>query len=128
MNIEHIALWTNDLERSKEFYIEFFKGEAGKKYYNSKKNFESYFLKFQSGARLEIMRLPNVSAKNDNNKIFIGYAHLAFSVRSEEKVKELTETLRERGYSVVSEPRKTGDGYFESCVLDPDGNEVEITV
>jgi lactoylglutathione lyase len=129
MRIEHIALWTRDLERMKRFYEDFFGGKAGEIYYNQKTGFKSYFVSFGSGARLEIMGKPAVDegVYNDDAPL-AGYAHLAFAVGSEAGVDELTARLVDQGYPVVSGPRRTGDGYYESCVLDPDGNRVEITV
>lgn len=129
MRIEHIAIWTNDLEKMKEFYTGFFNGEAGERYCNSKNSFESYFLKFDSGVRLEIMKKPDVlPAQGGENIRFTGYTHIAFSVGSKEEVDSLTERIRSAGYCVISEVRLTGDGYYESCILDPDGNIIEITV
>lgn len=125
MQIEHIAIWTNNLEELKEFYVKYFDGQAGEKYYNPKKEFESYFIGFESGARLEIMRKAGI--KDKVKKEVLGYAHLAFSVGSKEKVDQLTNNLEEAGYEVVGGPRRTGDGYYESSVLDPDDNKVEIT-
>ena len=125
MKIEHIAIWTNNLEELKEFYVKYFDGQAGEKYYNPKKEFESYFIGFESGARLEIMRKAGI--KDKVQKEVLGYAHLAFSVGSKEKVDQLTNNLEEAGYEVVGGPRRTGDGYYESSVLDPDDNKVEIT-
>src|SRR6056297_566517 len=121
MKVEHIALWTENLEEMKDFYVEFFGGQAGEKYYNSDKKFESYFIEFESGARLEVMRKPTV--EDGGAEEYLGYAHLAFSVGSEEKVEDLTSTLEENGYEVVGGPRRTGDGYYESSVLDPEGNK-----
>ena len=127
MKIEHIALWTNKLEEMKAFYTKFFNGHANDKYINSQKKFESYFITFQSGARLEIMHQQEVTDnKQDIATQQIGFIHIAFSVGSKEKVDELTMKLQERGYQIVSAPRTTGDGYYESCVLDPDGNKLEI--
>lgn len=127
MRIEHIALWSNDLEQMKSFYMKYFKGIANDKYTNKMKQFESYFLVFEDGARIELMKKPEI-LKHDNRLTLFGYAHLAFSVGSEEKVIELTETLRNDGYTIYSEPRTTGDGYFESSILDPEGNLIEITI
>ncbi|BDU49820.1 VOC family protein [Haliovirga abyssi] len=128
MNIEHIAIWTNDIERLRSFYIKYFNAKSNKKYYNPKKKFESYFLTFSSGARLEIMQTTNIQEKpNDINIKYTGLIHMAFSVGSEDLVIKLTDKLSKDGYEVISEPRKTGDGYFESCILDPDKNEIEIT-
>ncbi|MCT4594788.1 MAG: VOC family protein [Anaeromicrobium sp.] len=129
MRIEHVAIWTNNLEKLKDFYVEFFNGTCGEKYINSKKGFQSYFIKFQDGPRLELMEMYSIpSNKNDIEKQYIGIIHIAFSVGSKVKVDELTERLRSEGYKIVSEPRTTGDGYYESCVLDLDANRVEITI
>lgn len=127
MKIDHIAIWTSDLERMKDFYERYFDGKAGEKYHNAKKGFESYFITFESGARLELMRNAEITG-NKKTKNASGFAHIAFSTGNRERVIELTEKLRDAGYVVESEPRVTGDGYFESCVLDPEGNKVEITV
>lgn len=129
MRIEHIALWTNRLEEMKDFYVEFFNGTANSKYHNILKNFESYFITFQSGARLEIMRKPEITdLTSEITNDSIGFVHIAFSVGSKEMVDELTIQLHNRGYQIVSGPRATGDGYYESCILDPDGNKIELTV
>jgi lactoylglutathione lyase len=127
MRIEHIALWTKDLERIKDFYVEFFCGKPNDKYVNHKTGFESYFITFDSGTRLEIMQMPSIPVnRNDIDEQYTGYIHIAMSVESRKNVDELTNELRKRGHRVVSEPRETGDGYYESCVLDPDGNRIEI--
>ena len=127
MHIEHIAIWTCDLERLKAFYETYFEGKANEKYANAAKQFESYFLVFASGARLELMQMPTIPESRGESQA-TGYAHLAFSVGSEAQVDALTARLRKAGYQIASDPRHTGDGYYESCVLDPDGNRVEITV
>ncbi len=127
MKIEHVALWTQNLEGMRDFYVEFFGGKSNEKYINPKKGFESYFITFNSGARLEIMRQAAIPAnRNDVDEQYIGLIHVAMSVGSRAGVDELTNELRAAGYRVVSEARETGDGYYESCVLDPDGNRVEI--
>jgi lactoylglutathione lyase len=127
MKIEHIALWTRNLEEMKDFYVEFFQGEANEKYVNPKTGFESYFITFDAGARLEIMRKAGIPEnRNDVDEQYTGYIHLAIATESRARVDELTERLRVRGYRVVSEARETGDGYYESCVLDPDENRIEI--
>jgi lactoylglutathione lyase len=129
LKIEHIAIWTNDLERLKSFYEKYFHILVGEKYVNPKKGFESYFLSFDSGCRLEIMTMPGINQRDkDVLKQFQGLTHYAISVGSKEKVDSLTEVLRTDGFQIVGEPRTTGDGYYESVVLDPDGNRVEITV
>lgn len=128
MHIEHIAIWTTNLERLKQFYVTYFNAKAGHKYINSTKNFESYFLTFDKGSRLEIMQMPEIpTSANDLYKQFTGLIHFAISVGSKDKVDTLTERLRSDGYEVVGEPRTTGDGYYESVVLDVDGNRIEIT-
>lgn len=127
MKLEHLAIWTNDIEKMKEFYIRFFGGKTGEKYFNEKRGFSSYFISFESGARLEIMGMNNIEFK-DKEEFQKGYAHIAFSVGSKEKVDELTEIIRNEGYEIVSDPRTTGDGYYESCIKDLEGNLVEITI
>jgi lactoylglutathione lyase len=129
MRIEHVAIWTRDIEKLRIFYTKYFGGVAGEKYLNVKKSFESYFIKFDSGARLELMQMPTIlQSVNDNTKEYLGLIHIAISVGSKEKVDSITKELSESGYTLVSEPHYTGDGYYESCILDPDGNRVEITV
>lgn len=126
-SIEHVALWTPDLERARGFYERYFDVMAGDKYVNSEKDFSSYFLTFESGARLELMHTPELSSAASQGPV-IGYGHIAISLGSEEAVDRMTEALRADGYPVESGPRRTGDGYYESVVLDPDGNRVELTV
>ena len=129
MKIEHIAIWAKDIEKLKNFYANYFQATVGLKYFNAKKNFESYFLNFDSGCRLEIMQMPGIpESKNDALQQFTGIIHFAISVDSKEIVDKLTERLRNDGYEIVGEPRTTGDGYYESVVLDPEGNRIEITV
>ena len=129
MHIEHVALWTKDLEILKAFYEQYFQAEAGEKYSNPAKHFESYFLRFASGARLELMRRPDIPERpGDAETQVAGYTHLAFATGSEANVDALTQRLHQDGYRVVDGPRRTGDGYYESTVLDPDGNGIEITV
>ena len=125
MKIEHIAAWVRNLEEIKEFYQTYFDACPGMKYVNSAKGFSSYFLSFESGARLELMHSDSMTSGSSSQAP--GYAHFAFSVGSKEKVDELTARLRGAGFTVESGPRTTGDGYYESCVLDPEGNRVEIT-
>lgn len=129
MKIDHVAIWTYDLEGLHNFYIHYFDASSSSGYYNHSKEFRSYFLTFDSGCRLEIMERPNIpKTKNDPLRQFTGFIHLAFNLGSKENVDRLTETLRADGFKVVSEPRTTGDGYYESVVLDPDGNRIEIMV
>lgn len=126
MRIDHIALWTTDLERLKDFYLCHFGAEAGEKYINPKKRFESYFLSFANGCRLELMTIAGLNGTPPDCPQ-PGYAHLALSVGSEEAVDRLTEQLRSAGAPVVDGPRRTGDGCYESVILDPDGNRIELT-
>ncbi len=129
MRIEHVAIWTHDLERLRRFYELYFGGHANTKYVNPRKQFESYFMTFADGARLELMQRPDVPVSmNDIDQQFTGYIHLAFSIGSREAVDALTERLRADGYRILDGPRTTGDGYYESTTLDPDGNRIEITV
>lgn len=126
IKIEHTAMYVNDLEGAKEFFEKYFNAKSNAKYHNTKTGFRSYFLSFDGGARLEIMSKPNV-ADDEKTLTKTGYAHLAFSVGSREKVDELTYQLEADGYSVISGPRVTGDGYYESCVLGFENNQIEIT-
>lgn len=128
MHIDHLAIWTKDLERSKTFYEKYFGATSNLLYINQKKKFKSYFLSFETGTRLELMQRPDIkSVQNTNGAEYFGYAHLAISVGSEEEVNSLTEILRNDGFPVLDGPRRTGDGYYESVVADPDGNRIEIT-
>lgn len=127
MQIAHIGIWTNQLEELKRFYITIFGGVANDKYINPMKGFESYFIRFDGEAAIEIMSRTDVKeSRNQAELEYIGLAHLAFSVGSKTKVDQLTEQLRQVGYRVASEPRTTGDGFYESVILDPDGNRIEI--
>jgi len=127
MKIEHIAMVVNDLEAAKDFFVTYFDGKTNELYHNKITGFQSYFISFDDGARLEIMTKPEMS---DTAKDIArtGYAHVAFSVGSAEKVDELTAMLKADGYEVLSGPRTTGDGYYESCVVAVEGNKIEITV
>lgn len=127
MRIEHVAVYVNELERARDFFIRYFGAEANQGYHNRGTGFRSYFLTFSDGARLEIMTRPGM-ADREKDLARTGFAHLAFGVGSREEVDSLTGRLREDGYQVVSGPRVTGDGYYESCILGPEGNQIEITV
>lgn len=127
MRIEHVALYTSDLEKAKEFFVKYFHASVNDLYHNTKTNFKSYFLSFDQGARLEIMNKPSVIDKTTNAEC-MGYAHVAFSVGSKEKVDSMTIQLKNDGYLVTSGPRITGDGYYESCVQIFDGIVLEITM
>lgn len=129
MQIEHVAIWTQNLERLRAFYETYFSATSGAKYVNPRHQFQSYFLTFTTGARLELMAMPAVPASlNDPLSQFAGLIHIAFSVGSEEQVDALTARLQADGYRLLDGPRHTGDGYYESVMLDPDGNRVEITI
>ena len=120
MHIEHLAIWCNDLEKMKQFYCTYFNAKANNKYHNSSKNFSSYFLSFETGPRLELMAMPEIPQNvNDSTQQYTGLIHFAFSAGSKEKVNQLTEQLRANGYLIAGEPRTTGDGYYESVILDP---------
>jgi lactoylglutathione lyase len=129
MKIEHLAIWVKDLEKMRAFYEQYFEGKPNEKYVNPRKNFESYFLKFSEGSRLELMKMPTVKeSENELSEQYIGITHFAMSVGSKEKVDDLTEILRKSGIKIIGEPRWTGDGYYESVILDPEHNRVEITI
>ncbi len=127
MKIEHIAMYVNDLEAAKEFFIKYFDAVSNEMYHNQRTGFKSYFLSFEDGARLEIM---TKEAMEDTKKTLTrtGFIHLAFSVGSKEKVDSLTSKMKEDGYEVISGPRTTGDGYYESCIVAVEDNQIEITV
>ena len=127
MKIEHIAIWTLDLEKMKNFYLKFFDLKSSEKYYNPKKKFSSYFLSFKDGARIELMYRPDISKFIERSESKLGLAHFAISVGSKERVDSITALFRENGYSIIGEPRTTGDGYYESIISDPEGNLIEIT-
>ena len=128
MNIDHIAIWTIDLEKMKAFYCDFFGMRANQKYFNSKTQFSSYFLSYDSGARIELMHRPDVALILGNSNSISGLAHVAISVGSIDNVNKLTSKIEKSGYKIVDQPRTTGDGYYESVVLDPEENRIEITV
>ena len=127
MKIEHIAMYVNDLEKAKEFFVKYFNATANQEYHNQKTDFRSYLLSFDGGARLEIMNKPALTDKKKEASQ-TGYIHIAFSLGSKEAVDELTIKMRSDGYEVVSGPRTTGDGYYESCIIGLEGNQIEITI
>ena len=124
MRIDHIALCVRDLEAMRDFYIKHFGASAGELYHNPRTGLRTYFLAFDGGARVELMQKPG--ALPGNSELREGWAHLSFSLGSREAVDATTERLRAAGCAVESGPRVTGDGYYESCVLDPEGNRVEL--
>ena len=128
MKIDHIAIWATDLEAMKTFYEKYFQAKAGQKYHNPNKGFTSYFLSFEGFSRLELMHRADIAElRTKLGEEIIGFTHLAIGVGNKEKVDALTELLRKDGFQVVSEARTTGDGYYESVVLDIEGNRLEIT-
>lgn len=129
MKIEHIAIWSENLEILRKFYMKYFNATSNKKYTNDVRGFSSYFLSFDSGARIELMTNDRIKyPERRNEQIYTGIAHLAFSVGSKEKVNALTSLLKKDGFEIKDGPRTTGDGYYESVVLDPEGNIIEITI
>lgn len=126
MIIEHIAMYVNNLEEARDFFVKYLGGRSNDGYHNKNTGFRSYFISFDDGARLELMNKP---ALEDLEKPInrTGYAHIAFSVGSKEKVDEMTAQLKADGFEVISGPRTTGDGYYESCVVVMEGNQIELT-
>lgn len=129
MTLEHAAIWTDNLEQLKEYYSRYFSGKANEKYSNSLNKFDSYFLTFKGGARLELMSMPDIPANlNDTiKKQHKGIIHLAFGVETMQEVDDKARQLQAAGFTVLSGPRKTGDGYYEFETLDPDNNRLEVT-
>lgn len=127
MKIEHIALYVNDLENARNFFIKYFGAVSNDGYHNEKTDFRSYFLSFDDGARLEIMKKPQMT-DGTRELAHTGYIHMAFSVGSRENVDKLTQQLKADGYEVLSGPRTAGDGYYESCIIGIEGNQIEISI
>ncbi len=127
MKIAHIAIWVKDLEGMKNFYMHYFDASSNDGYYNHTKDFKSYFITFDGDCAIELMQMPGVpTSKNDSRKQFIGIIHFAINVGSKNQVIELTKKLKKDGFKIISEPRTTGDGFYESVILDPEGNRVEL--
>lgn len=126
MQVEHVAIWAQDIDQLKTFYETYFGARASARYVNPRKQFASYFLEFGAGARLELMQRPGLADRAGDEQL--GWAHVAMAVGSETAVDQLTQRLLAAGYQLVDGPRRTGDGYYESVILDPEGNRVEITV
>ena len=127
MRVEHVALYVNNLEAARDFFVSYLGGRSNDGYHNKTTGFRSYFICFDDGARLEIMSKPEmIDAEKPFNRT--GCAHMAFSVGSKERVDELTARLRADGFPVISGPRTTGDGYYESCIVAIEGNQIEITI
>ena len=127
MHIEHIAMYVNNLEKAKDFFVRYFNATSNDGYHNKTTGFRSYFLSFDDGARLEIMNKPQMSDV-EKELARTGFIHIAFSLGSKEAVDELTGRMKNDGYKVISGPRTTGDGYYESCIVGIEGNQIEITV
>lgn len=127
MKIEHIAMYVNELESARDFFVKYLGGVSNDGYHNEKTGFRSFFISFEDGARLEIMNKPSM-ADTEKPVNRTGYIHIAFSVGSVEEVDRLTERFREDGFEVLSGPRTTGDGYYESCIVGIEGNQIEITI
>ncbi len=127
MKIEHIAMYVNNLEQVKDFFIHYFHAEAGEKCHNPKTCFQSYFLSFQGECRLEIMSNPETE-HIEKPLARTGYAHIALSAGTKKAVDILTEQLTKDGYRIISDPRTTGDGYYESCLIDLEDNQIEIII
>ena len=127
MRIEHVAMYVNDIEKARDFFVKYLDGKSNDGYHNVKTDFRSYFISFDDGARLEIMNRPDMA---DEEKALnrTGLIHIAFSAGSKERVDVLTQILKADGYHIVSGPRVTGDGYYESCVVVIEGNQIEITI
>lgn len=126
MYISHLAIWTNRLEELKDFYVHWFGAQSNEKYTNRQKGFESYFLSFEKGPSLELMRRKDITQPATACGDRIGLAHFAFCAGTPRQVDELTERFRAAGFTVAGEPRTTGDGFYEAAVLDPDGNRIEL--
>lgn len=127
MRIEHIAMYVKELEKTKDFFVTYFGAAANTGYHNPNTDFRSYFLTFDDGARLELMNRPDMQ-DIEKGTARTGYIHIAFSVGSRERVDEMTDSLKRNGFPVLNGPRTTGDGYYESCIIDMEGNQIEITV
>ncbi len=125
MRIDHVAIWTKNLELMRNFYVQYFNGNSNEKYTNPLKHFESYFISFENGTRIELMHKTTVLKSNYLNEL-LGLTHIAFNLGSKDAVITLTETLRKNGHHIINEPHTTGDGYFESVVLDIEGNRIEL--
>lgn len=127
MRIEHIAMYVNDLEGARDFFVRYLGAVSNEGYHNVKTDFRSYFLSFEDGSRLEIMHHPEIQ---DSEKTLrrTGFIHLAISLGSKKTVDTLTTRMKEDGYEVLSGPRTTGDGYYESCILGFEGNQIELTI
>ena len=128
MKLEHIAIWTDNIELLRNYYVSFFEGQSNEMYINPKTQFQSYFISFESGARLEIMSMPNIpdNANDTINAQHKGIIHIAFSVATKQEVDAKAALLQANGFELLNGPRVTGDGYYEFVTLDPDKNRLEV--
>jgi lactoylglutathione lyase len=129
MNIDHVAIWTSQLEKLKDYYVKYFIGKSNRKYINNEKHFESYFISFDTGTRLELMQMPGIPHNlNDTiEKQYLGIIHLSFGMENMDLVNEKCSELKSAGFKILKGPRKTGDGYWEFETLDPDNNRIEVS-
>ena len=129
MNIDHVAIWTTQLETLKDYYIKHFNGSSNRKYTNNERHFESYFISFDSGTRLELMQMPGIPQNlNDSvEKQYLGIIHLSFGMGNMDLINEKCIELKRDGFRILKGPRKTGDGYWEFETLDPDNNRIEVS-
>ena len=129
MTLDHVAIWTSQLEELRNFYTRYFGGKSNERYFNEKKQFASYFITFESGAKLEVMSRPDIPASLDDNETrqHLGIIHLAFGVATMREVDEKALELEAAGFKILNGPRRTGDGGYEFETLDPDGNRLEVT-
>lgn len=126
ITLDHIAIWTPDLENLKDYYVRYFNAGVNEKYFNPATNFESYFLTFDGGSSIEIMKMPGISVNDQSESLYFGFTHIAFGVETMDMVREKAEELRKEGFAILRGPRKTGDGFFEFETLDPDSNRIEV--
>jgi lactoylglutathione lyase len=124
VRVEHVALWVQDLERMREFYVAQLGGQSGARYHNPRTGLVSYFISFDGGCRIELMQGPAVGPRPEGRTT--GYAHVALSLGGHEAVDVAVAALRQEGVAIASEPRTTGDGYYEAVILDPEGNQIEL--
>jgi len=124
MKIDHIALWARNLDKMKKFYLQYFNCRSGERYENPTKGFSSFFIYFPDGARIELMHRNDITSSQENDTF--GWAHIAITIGTPGEVDALTAKMQHDGIEVASPPRKTGDGYYESVVLDPEGNRIEL--
>ena len=129
MNIDHVAIWTSELEKLKDYYIKYFNGKSNRKYTNNEKHFESYFISFDTGTRLELMQMPGIPDNLNDimEKQYLGIIHLSFGMENMDLINEKCSELRRDGFKILKGPRKTGDGYWEFETLDPDNNRIEVS-